>query len=58
MRLGSKNAGWHISETLLQRMEPLLPPRKRHPLGCHNPCVPGRAAMNAILLVLGASGMH
>jgi transposase len=33
-------------------MEPLLPARKPHPLGCHNPRVPDRAAMNAILFVL------
>jgi transposase len=33
-------------------MEPLLPPRPRHPLGCHNPRVPDRAAMDAIFLVL------
>jgi transposase len=32
--------------------EPLLPPRPSHPLGCHNPRVPDRDAMNAILLVL------
>ena len=52
MGLVSKNDGWHISEALWQRMEPLLPPRKPHPLGCHNPRVPDRAAMNAILFVL------
>jgi putative transposase len=34
------------------QMEPLLPPRPAHPLGCHNPRVPDRDAMNAILLVL------
>ena len=50
MGLVSKNDGWHISEALWERMEPLLPPRKRHPLGCHNPRVPDRAAMNAILV--------
>ncbi len=33
-------------------MEPLLPPRPKHPLGCHNPRVPDRAAMDAILFVL------
>jgi transposase len=33
-------------------MEPLLPPRPSHPLACHNPRVPDRDAMNAILLVL------
>ncbi len=33
-------------------MEPLLPERPPHPLGCHNPRVPDRAAMNAIFFVL------
>jgi putative transposase len=33
-------------------MEPLLPERPSHLLGCHNPRVPDRDAMNAILLVL------
>jgi hypothetical protein len=34
------------------QIEPLLPPRKPHPLGCHNPRVSDRAAMDAILFVL------
>jgi putative transposase len=38
-------------------MEPLLPPRPRHPLGCHNPRVPDRAAMDAIFFVL-RTGCH
>jgi len=33
-------------------MEPLLPPRPVHPKGGHNPPVPHRNAMNAILFVL------
>jgi transposase len=33
-------------------MEPLLPPRPEHPLGCHNPRVPDRSAMDAIFFVL------
>lgn len=33
-------------------MQPLLPERPPHPLGGHNPRVPDRAAMDAILLVL------
>jgi putative transposase len=33
-------------------MEGLLPARPVHPLGCHNPRVPDRDAMDAILLVL------
>lgn len=37
---------------LWNKMEPLLPLRNPHPLGCHNPRVPDRNAMNAILFVL------
>ena len=44
--------GWRISDDLWAAMAPLLPSRKPHPLGCHNPRVPDRNAMNAILLVL------
>jgi transposase len=33
-------------------MDAMLPPRKPHPLGCHNPRVPDRDAMDAILFVL------
>jgi transposase len=44
--------GWRIADQLWERIEPLLPPRKPHPLGCHNPRVPDRAAMEAILFVL------
>ncbi|WP_408639505.1 IS5 family transposase [Noviherbaspirillum autotrophicum] len=41
-----------MSDTLWEQMEPLLPAAKSHPLGCHRPRVPNRAAMDAILLVL------
>lgn len=41
-----------MPEELWAKMEPLLPPRPEHPLGCHNPRVPDRDAMEAILLVL------
>ena len=44
--------GWRIPDGLWAKIEPLLPPRKPHPLGCHNPRVPDRRAMNAILFVL------
>ena len=44
--------GWRIPDELWERIVPLLPPRKPHPLGCHNPRVPDRAAMDAILFVL------
>ena len=44
--------GWRIPDALWLRIEPLLPPRKAHPLGCHNPPVPARQAMDAIFFVL------
>ncbi len=44
--------GWRLPDVLWARMEPLLPPRPKHPLGCHNPRVPDRAAMDAIFFVL------
>ena len=47
-----KDDGWRIPDVVWERMEPLLSPRPVHPLGCHNPRVPDRDAMNAILLVL------
>jgi hypothetical protein len=52
MGLVLTNDGWRIPKELWARMEPLLPPRPAHPLGCHNPRVPDRDAMNAILFVL------
>ena len=52
MGLVSKDDGWRLSDELWAKMQPLLPERPRHPLGCHNPRVPDRAAMDAILLVL------
>jgi ATP-dependent helicase YprA (DUF1998 family) len=44
--------GWRIPDWLWAELEPLLPERPAHPLGCHNPRVPDRDAMNAILFVL------
>jgi transposase len=44
--------GWRIPDGLWAKIEPLLPPRRPHPLGCHNPRVPDRRAMDAILFVL------
>jgi len=52
MGLVAKDDGWRIPDSLWTKMEPLLPPRKPHPLGCHNPRVPDRRAMDAILFVL------
>ena len=57
MGVVKKDDGWRIPDELWEQMEPLLPPRPKHPLGCHNPRVPDRAAMNGILLVL-RTGMH
>ena len=49
---------WRIPDELWERIQPLLPPRKSHPLGCHRPRVDDRRAMDAIFFVLapGANG--
>lgn len=52
MGLVNRDDGWRVPDWLWERVEPLLPARPEHPLGCHNPRVPDREAMNAILLVL------
>src|SRR5438128_8593110 len=52
MGLLKRDDGWRLPDEIWGQMEPLLPPRKPHPLGCHNPRVPDRAALNAILFVL------
>ena len=52
MGLVNRDDGWRIPDWLWERIEPLLPPRPEHPLGCHNPRVPDRSAIDAILLVL------
>ena len=39
---------WRIPDDLWERIEPLLPPRPPHPLGCHNPRVPDRDACAAV----------
>src|SRR5215207_4981395 len=38
---------WRTPDALWAQIEPLLPPRKPHPLGCHNPRVDDRRAMDA-----------
>jgi len=43
---------WRIPDALWERIVPLLPPRKPHPLGCHRPRVDDRRAMDAIFFVL------
>lgn len=52
MGLVSRDDGWRMPDWLWERIEPLLSKRPSHPLGCHNPRVPDRDAMDAILLVL------
>ena len=52
MGLVAKDDGWRLPDELWEQLEPLLPPRKAHPLGCHNPTVPHRHAMDAILFRL------
>jgi transposase len=51
MGLVVKDDGWRVPDWLWAEVEPLLPERPVHPLGCHNPRVPDRDAMNAILFV-------
>ena len=43
---------WRIPDVLWERIVPLLPARKPHPLGCHRPRVDDRRAMDAIFFVL------
>src|SRR5690348_72289 len=43
---------WRIPDALWEKVQPLLPPGKSHPLGCHRRRVPDRAAMDAIFFVL------
>ncbi len=52
MGLVKESDGWRLPDELWAVMEPLIPPCKPHPLGCHNPRVSDRDAMNAILFVL------
>ena len=43
---------WRIPDELWERIEPLLPPRQSHPLGCHRPRGDERQARDAIFCVL------
>lgn len=52
MGVVTRDDGWRVPDELWEKIHPLLPPRPVHPLGCHNPRVPDRCAMDAILLVL------
>ncbi len=44
--------GFRLPDWLWDQMQALLPPRPKHPLGCHRPRVPDRSAMDAIFFVL------
>ncbi|WP_081699947.1 IS5 family transposase [Candidatus Symbiobacter mobilis] len=44
--------GWRLHDALWGIIKLSLPEPKKHPLGCHNPRVSDRSAMNAILFVL------
>ncbi len=56
MRVGSEHKkvrrDWRIPDELWERIRPLLPPGKPHPLGCHNPRVDDRRARDAIFFRL------
>lgn len=52
MGMLKQDDGWRLPDEIWDVMETLLPARKAHPLGCHNPRVPDRAAMDAIFFVL------
>ena len=43
---------WRTPDALWAEIAPLLPARKPHPLGCHNPRVNDRRAMDAIFFRL------
>ena len=51
MGLVVKDDGWRMPDELWSKIEPLIPPGKPHPLGCHRSRVPNRSAMDAILFV-------
>ena len=52
METENSAADWQIPDELWAKIAALLPPPKPHPLGCHNPRVDDRKAMNAILFRL------
>ncbi|CAN5745615.1 hypothetical protein BH20GEM3_BH20GEM3_12730 [soil metagenome] len=51
-QVSQAQSDWRIPDELWERIEPLLPSRKSHPLGCHRPRVDDRAAMDAIFFRL------
>ena len=52
MGMLKKDDGGRLPGEIWNQMDPLLPPRKPHSLGCHRPRVRDRKAMDAILFVL------
>ena len=52
MKSCANDDGWRVPDELWREMKQFLPARKKHPLGCHNPRVADRTAMDGILLVL------
>ncbi len=52
MGLVTRQSGWGIPDTLWEEIEKILPARKKHRYGAHNPRVSDRSAMTAIFLVL------
>ncbi len=51
MGVVTRDDGWRVPDELWAKMQPLLPARPAHPLGCRNPRTPDRRAMDAIFLV-------
>jgi transposase len=47
-----QECGWRLPDELWEKMKVLLPPRPAHPLGCHNPRVPDRNAMDGSFFIL------
>lgn len=43
---------WRLPDEWWERIQPLLPPGKEHPLGCHRSRLDDRRVMDAVLLVL------
>jgi putative transposase len=52
MGLVDRDDGWRMPDWLWERVEPMLPPPRPHPLGTHKRGVPKRRVMDAILLIL------
>lgn len=44
--------GYRVSDAMWQKVQPLLPPPKPHPLGTYRRPIPDRVCLDAILLVL------